>query len=318
MPGLANTDTIGGVRQAVTIIAYQSFESNTSSTHNAQAIFQKQFTMQTNARVAGNVNALVYPTIPDDPATIVQGPAQLVPVAHLAPLASASISPLRAQIEQIYQNSTRALHDEIDLLVCGELDVASHGDFAALRSFPGLSTHTTLAGKNCQCFTSFTSSGRGAQSKVVTEGVGYLCVDIGGLCVLFVHVPNAFATNRTATAQFYAGIIQEAGRKGYGAIDLVIGDTNQASADQTRACLDEARGGTGADYANAFAGGAISPVDNYLHTESGTNSAGTKMYDVAVYNRASVTVRRVVYFSQSSSGTTATDHMGIAIDVVRA
>ena len=53
--------------------------------------------------------------------------------------------------------------------------------------------------------------------------------------------------------------------------------------------------------------------------ESGdrTNSAGTKMYDVAVYNRLSIMVRRVVYFSQSSSGTTATDHMGIAIDVVR-
>lgn len=302
----------------MTIIAYQSFESNASSTHDAQAIFQNQFTRKTNARVAGNVNALVYPTIPEDPATIVQGPAQLVTVGQLAPRSSASLGPLRAQIEQIYQNSTRALHDEIDLLVCGELDVAGHDDFAALRAFPGLSTHTTLASKNCQCFTSFTSSGRGAQSKVVAEGIGYLCIDIGGLCVLFVHVPNEFATDRIRTAQFYARIIQEAVGKGYGAVDLVIGDTNQGSADQTRACLDDAKGSTGADYANAFTGGAIEPVDNYLHSESGTNSSGKKMYDVAVYNRATVRVQRVVYFSQSSSGTTATDHMGIAIDIVRA
>lgn len=301
----------------MTIIAYQSFESNTSSTHNAAAIFQKQFTMQTNARVAGNVNALVYPTIPEDPSTIVQGPAALVPVGQLSPLSSASISPLRSQIEQIYQNSTRALHDEIDLLVCGELDIGSHGDFAAMRAFPGLTTHTTHAAKNCQCFTAFTSSGRGAQSKVICEGVGYLCIEIDRLCVLFVHVPNAFATDRIATARFYMGIIQEAVSKGYRGIDVVMGDTNQASADQTRACLEDAKGATGAQYVNAFSGSTIEPVDNYLHRESGTNSAGTKMYDVAVYNQASVRLNRIVHFSQSSSGTTATDHMGIAIDAVR-
>ncbi|MEE4451240.1 hypothetical protein [Novosphingobium resinovorum] len=301
----------------MTIIAYQSFESNTSTTHNAQAIHQKQFTQQTNARVAGNVNALVYPTIPDDPATIVQGPAHLVPVRHLSPLAAASISPLRAQIEQIYQNSTRALHDEIDLLVCGELDIASHADFAAMRSFPNLTTHTTLASRNCQCFTSFTSSGRGAQSKVVSEGIGFLCIDIDGLCVLLVHVPNAFATDRGATTAFYAQIIQDAVRKGYASMDVVMGDTNQASADHTRDCLQAAAGNTGAVYVNAHGGGTIAPVDNYLHVESGTNSAGTRMYDVAVYNRMSVALKQAVYFSQSSSGTTATDHMGIAVEVLR-
>jgi len=301
------------------IIAYQSFESNTSKTHNADAIFQNKFTVETNQRVSGaGVNALVYPTIPEDPATIVQGPAHLVPVGRLSPMASASLSPLRAQIEQIFQNSTRALHDEIDLLVCGELDVASHGDFAALRAFPGLSTHTTFADKNCQCFTAFTASGRGAQSKMIAEGVGYLCVDLGGICVLFVHVPNAFARDRNATTAFYGRIIQDVIGKGYAAIDLVMGDTNQSSADQTRDCLEAAKGATGAQYVNAFSGGAIEPVDNYMHTEKGTNSSGSKMYDVAVYNQTSLKLRRVVYFSQSSSGTTATDHMGIAIDVIRA
>jgi hypothetical protein len=51
-------------------------------------------------------------------------------------------------------------------------------------------------------------------------------------------------------------------------------------------------------------------------TEKGTNSTGSKMYDIAVYRSDIVDLKKgTAYVSQSSSSVTITDHCGLGLNV---
>jgi hypothetical protein len=100
-------------------------------------------------------------------------------------------------------------------------------------------------------------------------------------------------------------------------IDIVIGDTNQQSHGFTANVLNALSGRN--NYKNAAASASIEKFDNYNVVERGTNSAGSKMFDVAVYNSDVVTLAKgPVYISQSAAAVTVTDHCGIGIDARKA
>ncbi len=69
-------------------------------------------------------------------------------------------------------------------------------------------------------------------------------------------------------------------------------------------------------YKNASSTGQIEKIDNHNVTERGTNSTGTKMYDVCLYR--SDLVRLLAgpfYLSQSTGAVTVTDHCGVGMQV---
>lgn len=97
-------------------------------------------------------------------------------------------------------------------------------------------------------------------------------------------------------------------------IHVVISDTNQTSLDYTAKVLNEEfKTNT---YMNPRQDGSFEKVDNYRVQGKGTNSKGTKMFDVAIYRSDLVKLKQpVIYFSQSSGAVTATDHCDLAIEV---
>jgi hypothetical protein len=63
------------------LVAYQSFNSNASKTHDLASASMQPFTRQTNAYVTEQQQkALVLPFIPGDLTAPVEGPAHLVPI----------------------------------------------------------------------------------------------------------------------------------------------------------------------------------------------------------------------------------------------
>ena len=104
-----------------------------------------------------------------------------------------------------------------------------------------------------------------------------------------------------------------------GVIDLVMGDTNQSSESFSPDVISK---GFDLTFLDAHTSGHISPTDTWAEKpvlHSGTNSAHSKKFDVAVYNSATVKSIKVKYFTQLSfaSGKAAayTDHMGIMVKV---
>jgi hypothetical protein len=291
------------------VIAYQSFNANSSNTHGLASMWQQPLTRATANRVTGaGHQALVLPSLDNEFTLPVEGPAHLRPIqALVGPPTQVAFG---NQIALIYQNIYRAIGTMPDLLVCGELDV-SNADFAALRQNSGLHASVTGNAKACQCFTAFAQAGVAAQIQLLAEGLGFVIYSIAGLSVLFVHVPNAIATDALKVRDFYAQLNNHLVTIGRGPIDLVIGDTNQSSSNFTQNALSQG-------FANAHANTAVSPFDNWQVTQGGTNSAGTKMFDVAVYNTTTINLEAgPVYLSQSSGGVTVTDHCGLAVKVSR-
>ncbi len=291
------------------VIAYQSFNANSSTTHGLASMWQQPLTRAAARRVAGaGHQALVLPSLDSEFSLPVEGPANLRPIQALggAPTQVA----FGTQIALIYQNIYRAIGTMPDLLVCGELDV-SNADFAGLRQSSGLLANVTGNAKACQCFTAFAQAGVAGQIKLLAEGLGFVIYSINGLSVLFVHVPNAIATNAAKVRDFYAQLNNHLVTIGSGPIDLVIGDTNQSSSNFTQNALPQG-------FANAHTSTKVSPFDNWNVKQGGTNSAGSKMFDVAVYNTTTINLEAgPVYLSQSSGAVTVTDHCGLAVKVSR-
>ncbi len=135
------------------------------------------------------------------------------------------------------------------------------------------------------------------------------------MVAVFVHVPNSIATNESAAISFYKNISNEVLATGKGAIDIVMGDTNQPNSAFTPRVVTKALGTT---FVDAHPDNQIAPVDAYQKTFGGTNATASKKYDVAVY-RSSLKKVQTIYLSQftsvGSGAAAVTDHMGIGVYV---
>jgi len=159
-------------------------------------------------------------------------------------------------------------------------------------------------------------SGQTAVHQPVGSGDGWIAMKCYNVLVVFVHVPNAIAKSDSACQTFYATIQSQCLQEGAGAIDVIMGDTNQSSADFTQRVVSVS---LNTNFVNAHSGTSIEPFDTYQRSFKGTNATGTKKYDVAVYNADTVTLKNVIYLTQfiaTESGAAAvTDHMGIGVHV---
>jgi hypothetical protein len=306
------------------LIAYQSFNANSSKNPGLAATSLQRFTRDTNAYVtAQGHQALVLPSDSGNLGTPIQGPAHLKPIEALpdAPkvgeLLPGSLQPIGvfgAQISLMWQNIYRELGAMPDILVCGEMDT-SHPDFTGMLSDPNMTSQPIPAKKACQSFTAISQTPLPSLVAFLTSGEGYVVYSVAGLVVVFVHVPNKIATSKDKTQEFYFKIAAEQQVKGQ-IIDLVIGDTNQPSFNFTADALNVAFKTT--EYTNATAAAKVTKIDNFNVVENGTNSNGTRMYDVAVYRKDLVDLKRPpVYLSQSSGAVTVTDHCGLGVFIER-
>lgn len=134
--------------------------------------------------------------------------------------------------------------------------------------------------------------------------------------------PAKGETTEDRLVKFYQDIESAIIQKGGGPIDLVMGDTNQSSAGVTPEVLRKA---TGLPFENAQVDKIIKAIDVYKEDKEagvkGTNAKGDQMYDVAVYNSATVKMKKICYWSQlapmpdGSVVAAVTDHMGLAVEV---
>lgn len=119
-------------------------------------------------------------------------------------------------------------------------------------------------------------------------------------------------------SRFYQEIQSEIIRNGKGKIDVIMGDTNQGSLGFTEKVLKDA---LDKNFKNAHSGKNFSPIDTYNTVAKGTNSGNDTMFDVVVYNAATVAVKQVCYITQQApfrgdgQVVAVTDHMGVAVSV---
>ncbi|HEY4251403.1 MAG TPA: hypothetical protein VGM87_09380 [Roseomonas sp.] len=294
-------------------IAYQSFNANSSSTHGLASISSQNFTRQTNAHATGQGHqALVLPHISGHLTSPVEGPAHLRPVESLS--GPQTVTTFGAQVSLAFQNFYRSLGSMPDIMVVGELDT-SHPDFTGMVGGTGVSTTAHPSKKACQSFTAISQNAVASGISFLDSGEGYVVYAVGALVVVFVHVPNRIATKSDQTAQFYLDIAGSLGGKAK-YIDLIIGDTNQPSFNFSAQVLNQAFN-TNA-YVNASSQANVSRYDSWNVPAGGTNSVGTKVYDIAVY-RSDINILRhsPVYISQSAGAVTVTDHCGLALSIER-
>jgi len=299
--------------QRMPTIAYQSFNSNSSATHGLASMAYQGFTRDTNAHVTGHGHqALVLPHNPHNLQDAYEGPAHLRPIETLTGPQSANA--FGAQISLAYQNFYRAIGSMPDIMVVGEFD-ASDPDFGNLVGSANMTVTPHPAKKACQSFTAISQNRIAAKISPIRQGEGYVAYSVGDMTVVFVHVPNKVAAKAGDAQQFYRNVAQALGERGR-TIDLFIGDTNQPSFGFSAQALNAAFD-TGA-YTNASGQSGIEKFDNWNVSEGGTNSTGTKMYDIAVY-RSDVNKLTAgpVYISQSAGATTVTDHCGLAVRIER-
>jgi hypothetical protein len=298
----------------VPIIAYQSFNANSSKTAGLASISMQKFTKDTNLRVTKlNREALVLPYDTQDLATPIEGPPNKVPIEKLTK-SSHTEEVFGSQIALNWQNFQRQYSEMPDIMVIGELNL-SNPDFSNMVGTQGVVVKSFAAKKACQSFTAISQGPLASQIIYLKSGIGYVAYSVGGLVVVFVHVPNAIAKSKNETETFYYQVAHALNVKG-NVIDVVIGDTNQGSFNFTASALNTALR-TDA-YKNAVDAPSVSPVDNFMVTEGGTNSVATKMFDIAVYRSDVVELKgSLAYVSQSSGGITVTDHCGLAVSVER-
>jgi hypothetical protein len=291
----------------------------------------------------------------------VEGPANLVGTEPPDSLSKTSVSTagfyemMKQKVLQNRQGVFREMRKMPHVTAFGELDGA-HSDFADMNEFVvGRMTGASTNKQACQNFSVYCSTGFNVEC--VGSGEGWYAIRYLGYVVVFVHVPNRLmksaakkpakqgpikgvaaqhqvkpapakpygkpvasssSTTRDGLVKFYKNICDTILKNGGGVIDVVMGDTNQSSGGVTPDVVGEA---TSMPFQNAHGGDAINPVDGYDVSVGGTNSTGTRMYDVAVYNTATVKMKKICYWSQlapigdGSTVAAVTDHMGLAIEV---
>jgi hypothetical protein len=294
-------------------IAYQSFNANSSSAHGLASIANQGFTRDTNAHATGKGHqALVLPHNPQNLQDAYEGPAHLRPIETLA--GPQSVGAFGAQVSLAFQNFFRAIGAMPDIMVVGEFD-ASDPDYGNLLGGSNITITPHPAKKACQSFTAISQNPVASNIGAIRQGEGYVAYSVGAMTVVFVHVPNKVAAKAPDTQQFYRNVAQSLGERGK-SIDLFIGDTNQPSFGFSAQALNAAFNTSA--YVNASGQSGIDKFDNWNVQEGGTNSTGTKMYDIAVYRSDLVRlVAGPVYISQSSGATTVTDHCGLAVRIER-
>jgi hypothetical protein len=306
---------VGRTRQeaAMPTIAYQSFNANSSSTHGLDSIAKQRFTKDTNSYVTSQGHqALVLPSDPGNLTAPLEGPAELKPIELLVD--KQTVGTFGTHISLAYQNFYRALQSMPDIMVIGELDT-SHADFSSMIGGTDTSLTAHPSKKACQSFTAISQTQVASCLTFLKSGEGFVVYAVGDLTVVFVHVPNRIATSSSETQQFYYNIAHSLAAKSK-QIDLIIGDTNQPRFNFSAEVLNIAFGTKA--YINASSTASIVKYDNWQVEEKGTNSTGTKMYDVAVYRSDVNDVKAgPVYISQSSGGITVTDHCGVGLTIER-
>lgn len=295
------------------VIAYQSFNANSSKNHGLSALTLQRFTKDTNKYVtAKGHQALVLPSDTMDISTPIEGPAELKPIEVLVDKQPLIV--FGSQIALLWQNFFRQFGEMPDIMVCGEMD-SSNSDFSSVVTDPNVALTAHPAKMACQSFTAISQSAVASKLLFIKAGEGFVLYMVGDLVVCFVHVPNKIATSKSAVEQFYFEIATYVKLLG-AIIHVVLGDTNQPSFNFTASCLNVAFK-TDA-YVNANNGSSVEKIDNWNVTEKGTNSTGTKMYDIAVYRSDLVDLKKeTAYVSQSSSAVTITDHCGLGLHVER-
>ena len=305
------------------VIAYQSLNSNCSSTHGVMASAHQRFTDQAHDHFASTYTKPSALVLPVGDGTFnplaVQGPAQLLPFAPEGTMDKSNrdggefFDMVSGKFAQLHQNMHREFGRSYDLLVVGELD-GSHPDWHKLQNTTGSFLYASSPSRTCNCFTVYGSS---TLNKVLGEGTGWIAVQCGNVVAVFVHVPNSVAKNQTDSRAFYHSIWSQIAPMGK-QIDIVIGDTNQPSDAFTSTVVSKALNTTFADAQS----GSLKVMDFHgLNNIQGTNSNGTQKYDVLVYNTSTVKPVKLKYLSQfsptSSNVSAVTDHMGMAAEVER-
>ncbi len=302
-------------------IAYQSMNANSSSEHNVKSLNSQQHTRMAHDHFAtekSDAMILDYPTNQHFPGMAIPGPANALRSSPSGTMDKGNHSDIEFsqmlgyKVLQIRQSVIHNFGDGLDLLTLGELD-HTNVEFNTFNQFAGIPLPLTSSqSKACQNFSMYL--GGGLPAKVLGADTGWCAVDFAGLVVVFVHVPNAIAKDMILTVRFYKGIQTALGGR---VIDIVMGDTNQANAAFTPACITTAMGG-GINFLDAHPGDTITPFDSYKLTMEGTNSKLDRKYDVAVYNSKTVRMERCMYFTpqvrgnENNTAHTVSDHMGIA------
>ncbi len=329
------------------VIAYQSLNSNVQHEHNVAASTSQQHTRKAQRTLAGKQQdpySLSYPTIEDPtPDIAVSGPPQLLRTAgpeaidlkrdktkkrkrdvvdaedkELEKAAERMRGMFEGKARQIYQTSHREFGLPCNLLVFGELN-SKNPSWANTSGATGALVHASIFPKACNCF-SLHSANSTKTTKFIDEGDGWVAANCNGVRVVFVHVPNSLAADKSKAITFYQTIKNKVLNNvtgGGGVIDLIMGDTNQPHALFSPENISSGMDGQFRDAHSANA--PIIPADTYAVSFKGTNSVDNKKFDVAIYNTATVKKVDVRYISQLSSmgGLAAayTDHMGVMVKV---
>lgn len=315
------------------IFAYQSLNSNSSSSHGISASNSQPFTVTTHNRIAADSNRWMFSLPTSDgvePHIPIHGPANLIAAAPEGTIDRVGqkgkkvpklddnrfLSMVEGKARQVHQNIFRAFQGSCDVLVFGELD-GSHTEWSSMKQNAGNLAVTSAPAKACNCFSIHTP--RQQAVTFLSEGEGWIAIKSLGIIAVFVHVPNKYASNERAATDFYRKIKTNLLQlKGGGVIDVIMGDTNQPRSGFTQQVLNA---GTGQSFADAYSNSSVTPFDSYNRSFGGTNSVADKMYDIALYNTATVSLKRTVYLSQCTpweeQAIAVTDHMGIAVEVTK-
>lgn len=327
------------------VMAYQSLNSNSSTEHDLGASTRQAFQRAAQHTLAPmypkGTGVLRYPFNPElDPAIILQGPAELVPVGDknylddkkpskkrkrdeadtgddlkFAAAKSEMLSMVEGKARQLYQFAYREVGASIDVMVFGELD-STHADWQSINTQAGKKIHVSVRPKACNCFSIHGPSGI---TQSVAEGEGWCAVRCKGVLAVFVHVPNSLAANKDAATTFYKTIKNTLlNTANGGVVDVVVGDTNQPRETFSPEVISS---GMDQSFVDAHSG-SITLNDTWAENpvvHKGTNSANSKKFDVAVYNTSTVKKIEVKYISQFSfaakSAVAYTDHMGVLVKV---
>ncbi len=292
------------------IIAYQSLNANSSSTHDFKSMSFQRFTKDANKNSRKrDRDILEYPIDPFNLADPIEGPANKRRIADLQNTQH-TVSVFGGHVSQVWQHLVREFGGMPDLMVIGEMD-SSHQDFESFVSGNNMIVDSFPNKKACQFFSAICQKPQGSQLKSVTSGAGYVVYSVHDFNFVFVHVPNEFTTDAPNLKNFYTKIAQELNGGGK-VIHAVLGDTNQKRTGFTADVLNAAFGVTAYQTASPLA----LLVDTYPPLTIGTNSTGKEMYDVAVYRSDLLDLKKVAYISQSPTSVTVTDHCGLGIHIV--
>lgn len=303
------------------VIAYQSLNSNCSSTHGVMASAHQRFTDQAHDHYSASYtqpSALVLPVADGDFNPLpVHGPAELRPFAPVGTMDKSNrdgtefFNMVSGKFSQLHQNVHREFSRPCDLLVVGELD-GSHPDWAKLQLSTGTFLHASNPSRTCNCFTVYGSK---PLNNVLGEGIGWIAVQCGNIVAVFVHVPNSVAKKQVDSQAFYHSIWSQLAPMGK-QIDIIMGDTNQPCDAFTSTVVSKALNATFVDAQV----GSLKVMDFHgLNNIQGTNSNAKERYDILVYNTARVKPVKLKYLSQfsptSGSVSAVTDHMGMSAEV---